>query len=116
MIIGSVLNTGFKIIYYGDEFPVHDVESFQLVRDNEGGYRMKFYKDKKNVYLDKEIIPQADPESFQVVDLGFSKDRNNVYHKYSILKDADCKSFKKKSAGLWGDKNGNNYDYKGNKK
>lgn len=116
MLNNSVIKTDDQIIYYGEAFHPFDLETFQLINDSEGGYLLKYYKDKKNIYLDKEIIPKADPKTFEVIKFGFSKDKNNVYYEHQLLKGVDSESFKEKKFGLWGDKDGNDYDSKGNKK
>lgn len=111
----SVIKDREMIVYYGEEFIPSDIESFQVINDSEFGYHMKYYKDIINVYLDKIIITDADPLTFEVIKLGFAKDKNNVYHNHAILRDVDVNSCKERKFGQYGDAKGNIFDWNGNR-
>lgn len=56
-------------------------------------------KDDKNVYLFGEVIPDADPATFEVVDNSvknhsfLNKDANHMYYNYDIIQGADPNDF-----------------------
>lgn len=55
------------------------------------GIDEKFGKDKDHVYLSGQIIPNADPSHFEVIDnfTKLSKDNKYVFYRYDILEGAD---------------------------
>ena len=58
-------------------------------------FTLEFYaKDKNNVYYGINIIPDADPETFQLLSILFSKDKNNAYFCNNPILDSNPDSFK----------------------
>ena len=56
---------------------------------------LEFYaKDKRNIYYGKNIISNADNDSFQVLSILFSKDNLNVYYKGKPIPNCDSETFK----------------------
>lgn len=57
------------------------------------------HKDKKNVYYGVHILPDADPQTFEVINYKathwrfYGKDKNNVYYEWDKLENADPKTF-----------------------
>lgn len=72
-----------------------DPESFRLLVDPEVGEH-KYVKDKHHVYLDGQIVAQADPATFRFMNERYSayaKDNKNIYFAGQIVKEADRQSF-----------------------
>lgn len=64
-----------------------DLKTFQQITELYG-------KDKKSVYRKEELLPNADPNSFEVIDEKiYSKDKNNVYWYAERISNADPSSF-----------------------
>lgn len=117
IITNNVLSLDNQILYYGEIFQNADAKTFQLISDSESGTHMKYYKDKNNVYLDKKVIKNANPNTFSKLEFGYSKDDKLVFYKTNTLVDANPKSFKKDKNTFmgWHDDEGNRYDNKGRK-
>ena len=78
-------NSG-KIYYYmeSEELKDADVITFEILSGRVTTCTQSAYaKDKKNVILD------ADPDSFEIIGSNYSKDKNNIYYKGEKIKKAD---------------------------
>jgi hypothetical protein len=96
-----------------------DFKTFKTLSKDyfESELSFNYYSDKNNVYFNNFIVKEANPKTFQVLDLGFSKDDKFVFYNANILKGVDSKSFRKVEENVvWKDDIGNEFDYYGNKK
>jgi len=99
------------VVFKGEMFKYKDVDSetFELLDPN---YAMKYARDKNYIYFEQEVIDQANPKSFTVLEKSFfGIDEQHVYYKKEIIK-GDPKSFRKEK-NHWKDDSGNKYSYKG---
>lgn len=72
-----------------------DPENFSLLVDPHIG-KHKYVKDKNHVYLDGQIVAQADPKTFRFMSETYSaytKDDKNIYFADQIVKEADRATF-----------------------
>lgn len=76
--------------YYGIMIPGVDANTFMVFETI--GYQ-SYAKDKDFVYRGSNIIPGADPATFEIIDQTYSKDANHVYHEYNIVEGADPATF-----------------------
>ena len=65
-----------------------DVKTFEVLQ------RAGFAKDKNHVYVGTYAIPDADPETFELLSYCYSKDKNHVYCTDGKLKDLNPDTFK----------------------
>jgi hypothetical protein len=78
--INSFTNEGYSSI-----LPAADAVSFVPIYSQPPSTRLSFGKDGKNVFFDNELIPAADPATFEIVELSsgvpteYQKDKNTVY-------------------------------------
>lgn len=117
IVSNNVIAFDDKVVYYGHPITHVDAQSFVLVSDAERGSFMKYYKDKNFVYLDTQIIEHANPETFQLIELGYAKDDRHVFYDRTVLKGVDPESFEEdpRKLHVWMDKNGNRYNSSGEK-
>lgn len=117
IVSNNVIAIDDEIVYYGHLINRIDSKTIVMISDSENGSFMKYYKDKYFVYLDTMIIDKANPETFQIMELGFSKDDKHVFYKKNILDGVDSESFKRdpKKFHEWVDKNGNRFNSEGEK-
>lgn len=81
--------------------PIHSPRNFEGVKHEGLG------KDNKNVYLGIDTIPNADPDTFEVLDKyhSYFKDKSYVYEKLDIFSVADTKTFESLDDAYFKDKN-----------
>jgi hypothetical protein len=71
-----------------------DPETFSVVVNNDGE-ASNFSKDKNNVYFLGDLVEEANPKSFELINYHYSKDKNNVYGNYGKkLLNSDPETFK----------------------
>jgi hypothetical protein len=95
-----------------------DYNTFKTLSNSEFQLELSinFYKDKDNVYFNNFVIEKANPETFQILRLGFSKDEKFVFHLSRKLKGVESKTFREVDGKLiWKDDLGNEFNYLGEK-
>ena len=68
-------------------------EHYEILRANSGMLRDRYSKDKQHVFFERNLIPDADAESFEVIDEFHGKDKHRVYHCSDAFEAADRDSF-----------------------
>ena len=106
---------GFKYAYVEDGTAVYfvsgsavkmsnaDLDTFQVLRSNLEAY--PFALDKQNVYFMGQLIPGADPKTFESFSTVFSKDANHVFYSNSTVRSADAQTFQEVDMLIHKDKN-----------
>lgn len=79
------------ILLYGTplEASGYDAPSFSFVAEEMFGGQSIYSKDKHRVYLNHDLISDADPDSFMVLESNYSKDDRQAYHKGKAIPNAD---------------------------
>lgn len=70
-----------------------DPSTFELIEVEGGVNREMWAKDDQNYYRMRKVI-HVDYDSFEILSESYSKDKNNVYYERKILIDADPNTFK----------------------
>lgn len=81
------------------EIDQHDFETFKILNNE------KYATDKNSVFYVGQIIKNADPESFEVLNNGYSKDINNIFLDATTVIFADSKTFEQLEFPYSKDKN-----------
>jgi hypothetical protein len=65
----------YQVYFKGKKINMASPEGFTLLSDNEYGYA----KDNNFVFFNNEIIINADPATFEVLEFPYARDKNDVY-------------------------------------
>lgn len=123
VIIPEADLNSFSVISIENEFPnlpkkeieppkisnVSQIDAVKVTTANFHHYvslELEYYsKDKFNVFYGENVIPSADPNTFQLLSLFFAKDNDNVYFLGQPIEDSDPTTFELIAGRLAGDKN-----------
>ena len=88
-------------IYFADK------ETLKVIYSRVVSYEphVSYYKDKNNVYYNYIKIPDADSETFTLLNFSYSKDKNFVYYNGVKMENTDAQSFTNLENGYFKDKN-----------
>lgn len=116
-IISNLDKSSFSVIHINDVFPCYTKEVLnlrfdeQIKQNNQKDVLMpstslikytmnneivdlEYYaKDKRSVYYGKDVIPNADAETFILFSILFSKDRSNAYFKGKPIPNSESETF-----------------------
>lgn len=67
-----------------------DAETFEEIPS---GSAIHYAKDKYHVYTGTFVIPNADPNTFELLSFNYSKDKNNYYYGTDVTTEAQYKEF-----------------------
>lgn len=88
-----------------------DSKTFQVFE--EFGPPYEYSKDKKHVYKQGKILPNADAETFEFINAFYMKDKNHIYYEGNLLKEADVNTFEISTQSSYDGKDKNYYFSKG---
>ena len=81
-----------KYVYRGDVIiPQADPKTFVVPEDKRGGYW--YSKDKNHVFEDTKIVEGIDPDGFMVLERDYLRNKKYLYWQKQIVKDADPETF-----------------------
>ncbi len=94
----TVLNDYYAVddksaVYFDERFyqcevlPPVDIESFKVIPNTH------YASDKNQVYHCEAVLPNSDPQSFEILEGAFAKDNKQAYYGDAVLTDADPKTF-----------------------
>lgn len=69
-------------------------------------WQLFFAKDKDRCYMGGEVLKDADPETFEILNIYFAKDKNHIYNLRGIEKQVDYATFAVLDNGFWIDEEG----------